>query len=118
MRRRLDLAASLAGQPSVIFLDEPTTGLDLPSRQLMWQVIGGLAPGPAGQERVNGGLVTLDNLDERVGAAPHGPLDQHPVVGVHVTSHPAIARRRPGRSLQSAGRRAWFASRASAHARR
>ena len=43
MRRRLDLAASLVGHPSVIFLDEPSTGLDLPSRQTMWQVIGELA---------------------------------------------------------------------------
>jgi ABC-2 type transport system ATP-binding protein len=43
MRRRLDLAASLVGRPSVIFLDEPSTGLDLPSRQTMWQVIAGLA---------------------------------------------------------------------------
>jgi ABC-2 type transport system ATP-binding protein len=43
MRRRLDLAASLTGHPSVIFLDEPTTGLDLPSRQALWQVIGDLA---------------------------------------------------------------------------
>jgi len=42
-RRRLDLAASLVGHPSVIFLDEPTTGLDLRSRQAMWQVITGLA---------------------------------------------------------------------------
>jgi ABC-2 type transport system ATP-binding protein len=43
MRRRLDLAASLVGRPSVIFLDEPTIGLDLPSRQAMWQVITELA---------------------------------------------------------------------------
>ena len=43
MRRRLDLAASLVGYPSVIFLDEPTTRLDLPSRQNMWQVISKLA---------------------------------------------------------------------------
>jgi len=43
MRRRLDLAASLTGHPSVVFLDEPTTGLDLPSRQVMWQVISDLA---------------------------------------------------------------------------
>jgi ABC-2 type transport system ATP-binding protein len=39
MRRRLDLAASLVGQPSVIFLDEPTTGLDPRSRYAMWDVI-------------------------------------------------------------------------------
>src|SRR5580693_3264037 len=39
MRRRLDLAASLVTRPSVIFLDEPTTGLDLPSRLALWQVI-------------------------------------------------------------------------------
>jgi ABC-2 type transport system ATP-binding protein len=42
MRRRLDLAAGLVGQPSVIFLDEPTTGLDPRSRQAMWEVITGL----------------------------------------------------------------------------
>jgi ABC-2 type transport system ATP-binding protein len=39
MRRRLDLAASLLGRPSVLFLDEPTTGLDPRSRQAVWQII-------------------------------------------------------------------------------
>jgi ABC-2 type transport system ATP-binding protein len=43
MRRRLDLAASLVARPSVIFLDEPSTGLDPVGRQTMWQVIEGLA---------------------------------------------------------------------------
>jgi ABC-2 type transport system ATP-binding protein len=43
MRRRLDLAASLVGTPSVIFLDEPTTGLDPHARSATWDIVSGLA---------------------------------------------------------------------------
>ena len=39
MRRRLDLAASLIAKPNILFLDEPTTGLDPRSRLMMWEVI-------------------------------------------------------------------------------
>ena len=39
MRRRLDLGASLVGRPQVLFLDEPTTGLDIRSRSALWEVI-------------------------------------------------------------------------------
>ncbi|MFM1986716.1 MAG: hypothetical protein RIS18_933 [Actinomycetota bacterium] len=42
MRRRLDLAASLIANPNILFLDEPTTGLDPRSRLMMWDVIQGL----------------------------------------------------------------------------
>ncbi len=58
MRRRLDLAASLVGRPDVIFLDEPTTGLDPESRMGMWEIVQGL---------VNDGttvLLTTQYLDE------------------------------------------------------
>ena len=43
MRRRLDIAMSLMGDPKVIFLDEPTTGLDPQSRIAMWEMVKGLA---------------------------------------------------------------------------
>ena len=58
MRRRLDLAASLVFSPPVLFLDEPTTGLDPRSRLAMWEIIG---------ELVSGGttlLLTTQYLDE------------------------------------------------------
>ena len=45
MRRRLDLAMTLVGQPRVIFLDEPTTGLDPRSRRTMWEIIRELVAG-------------------------------------------------------------------------
>jgi len=43
MRRRLDLSASLIGQPQVLFLDEPTTGLDPSARAMMWEIVRDLA---------------------------------------------------------------------------
>jgi ABC-2 type transport system ATP-binding protein len=58
MQRRLDLAASLVGLPAVLFLDEPTTGLDPRSRIGMWEVI---------RDLVRGGttlLLTTQYLDE------------------------------------------------------
>src|SRR5262249_38617025 len=47
MRRRLDLAASLIAHPEVIFLDEPTTGLDPSKREAMWDVVRSLVVGGA-----------------------------------------------------------------------
>ena len=45
MRRRLDLAMGLVGDPRIVFLDEPTTGLDPRSRRTMWQIIRDLVAG-------------------------------------------------------------------------
>jgi oleandomycin transport system ATP-binding protein len=45
MRRRLDLAASLIGEPRALYLDEPTTGLDQRSRGEVWELLRGLVAG-------------------------------------------------------------------------
>ena len=45
MRRRLDLAMTLVGDPRIIFLDEPTTGLDPRSRRVMWDIVRDLVAG-------------------------------------------------------------------------
>src|SRR5581483_9032339 len=58
MRRRLDLAASLIATPPVVFLDEPTTGLDPRSRLGMWELIGQL------RERGTTLLLTTQYLEE------------------------------------------------------
>jgi ABC-2 type transport system ATP-binding protein len=75
MRRRLDLAASLIADPSVIFLDEPTTGLDLPSRQAMWNLV---------KELVDHGVtvfLTTQYLEEADQLADHvAVLDQGRIV--------------------------------------
>jgi ABC-2 type transport system ATP-binding protein len=58
MRRRLDIAMSLIGNPPVIFLDEPTTGLDPQARIEVWQTVKGLA------EHGTTVLLTTQTLDE------------------------------------------------------
>jgi ABC-2 type transport system ATP-binding protein len=72
MRRRLDLAAALVARPPILFLDEPTTGLDLRSRIGLWDAM---------EELVSGGttvLLTTQQLDEadrladRIAVVDHG----------------------------------------------
>jgi ABC-2 type transport system ATP-binding protein len=74
MRRRLDLACALAGRPKLLFLDEPTTGLDPRSRMGLWQVI---------RERVKAGTTVLlttqyleeaDELAHSIAVVDHGKI--------------------------------------------
>jgi len=74
MKRRLDLAMTLMGRPRLIFLDEPTTGLDPRSRQTMWQII---------RELVREGVTILlttqyleeaDHLADRMAVLDHGRI--------------------------------------------
>jgi ABC-2 type transport system ATP-binding protein len=74
MKRRLDLAMTLMGRPRLVFLDEPTTGLDPRSRQTMWQII---------RELVGEGVTILlttqyleeaDQLADRIAVLDHGHI--------------------------------------------
>ncbi|MFC8827695.1 ATP-binding cassette domain-containing protein [Streptomyces sp. NPDC057137] len=75
MRRRLDLAMTLVGDPRVIFLDEPTTGLDPRSRRTMWEIIRSLVA----DQGVTIFLTTqyleeADQLADRIAVLDHGRL--------------------------------------------
>jgi ABC-2 type transport system ATP-binding protein len=72
MRRRLDLAAGLVGTRSVVFLDEPTTGLDLTSRQAMWQVISGLVSTGVTVFLTTQYLEEADRLADHIAVVDHG----------------------------------------------
>ena len=72
MRRRLDLAASLVGRPAVLFLDEPTTGLDLPSRNELWGMIRGLAADGTTVLLTTQYLDEADRLTDRIMVLDHG----------------------------------------------
>jgi ABC-2 type transport system ATP-binding protein len=72
MRRRLDLAMTLVGNPSVIFLDEPTTGLDPRSRRTMWQIIRELATDGVTIFLTTQYLDEADQLADYVAVLDHG----------------------------------------------
>jgi len=72
MRRRLDLAASLVGRPSVIFLDEPTTGLDPSKRSDMWHVVRSLVDDGATVLLTTQYLEEADELADEITVIDHG----------------------------------------------
>lgn len=72
MRRRLDLAASLIVKPKVLFLDEPTTGLDPRGRQEMWEVINELVKGGVTLLLTTQYLEEADQLADEIVVIDHG----------------------------------------------
>lgn len=74
MRRRLDLAMTLVGQPRVIFLDEPTVGLDPRSRLMMWQIIRDLAAEGVTILLTTQYLDEADQLADRVAVLDRGRI--------------------------------------------
>jgi ABC-2 type transport system ATP-binding protein len=74
MRRRLDLAMTLMGDPRIIFLDEPTTGLDPRSRHTMWQIIRDLVAGGVTILLTTQYLDEADELADRIAVLDQGKL--------------------------------------------
>ncbi len=72
MRRRLDIAASLVVTPGVLFLDEPTTGLDPTARQGVWRMIRDLAASGVTILLTTQYLEEADQLAERIAVIDHG----------------------------------------------
>jgi ABC-2 type transport system ATP-binding protein len=107
MRRRLDLAMTLVGDPRLIFLDEPTTGLDPRSRQTMWQIVRDLAASGITILLTTQQLEEADELADRIALLDHGRI-------VAEGTADELKRRIPGghielrfaekRELESAGR--------------
>jgi oleandomycin transport system ATP-binding protein len=96
MRRRLDLAASLVGRPSVIFLDEPTTGLDPAKRGDMWDVVRSLVSDGSTVLLTTQYLEEADALADQITVIDHGRVIAHDtphglkrvVGGQRLTVHP------------------------------
>ena len=77
MRRRLDLAASLVGRPAVIFLDEPTTGLDPAKREEMWDVVRTLVTEGSTVLLTTQYLEEADALADEISVIDHGRVIAH-----------------------------------------
>jgi ABC-2 type transport system ATP-binding protein len=74
MLRRLDLAMTLVGDPRIIFLDEPTAGLDPRSRRTMWQIVRGLVSSGVTVFLTTQYLEEADQLADRIAVLDHGKL--------------------------------------------
>jgi ABC-2 type transport system ATP-binding protein len=74
MRRRLDLAASLVGRPQVMFLDEPTTGIDPRNRMELWELIEDLVRGGTTVLLTSQYLDEADRLADRIGVIDQGMI--------------------------------------------
>jgi oleandomycin transport system ATP-binding protein len=77
MRRRLDLAASLVGRPSVVFLDEPTTGLDPSKREDMWGIVRSLVGDGSTVLLTTQYLDEADSLADDIIVIDHGRVIAH-----------------------------------------
>ncbi|MCC9145232.1 MULTISPECIES: ATP-binding cassette domain-containing protein [unclassified Arthrobacter] len=101
MRRRLDIAMSLIGEPDIIFLDEPTAGLDPQSRNEVWQTIRDLADGGTTVLLTTQYLDEAEQLADRIGILHEGTIIQNgtlaelqqllpPATAEYITKQPSL----------------------------
>jgi ABC-2 type transport system ATP-binding protein len=121
MRRRLDIAASLVVTPELLFLDEPTTGLDPRSRNQVWDIVRAIAAEGTTVLLTTQYLEEADRLADRLAVIDHGRLiaegtsrELKASVGgstLHVRSRPGAPSRRPsaaeGRCSAGGAQRRW-----------
>ncbi len=74
MKRRLDLAMTLMGNPRIVFLDEPTSGVDPRGRQTMWQIVGDLVADGITIFLTTQYLEEADELANRIALLDHGRI--------------------------------------------
>ncbi len=77
MRRRIDIACGLVVRPEVVFLDEPTTGLDPRSRQTVWEVVTGFKEAGIATLLTTQYLEEADALSDRIVVIDHGTIVAH-----------------------------------------
>ena len=104
-QRRLDLACALVGQPSILFLDEPTTGLDPESRRRVWRLLENLKTQGVTMILTTHYLEEAERLCDRIGIMHRGPIVLEGSLRVRRRRRlhrPSASRpcRRPGHSLR------------------
>ena len=99
-KRRVDLACALIGQPTLLFLDEPTTGLDPESRRQTWRLLAGLKASGVTMVLTTHYLDEAEELADRIAIMHDGRIVEHGTLHDIVDKHPArITFEHPGVTL-------------------
>ena len=97
--RRLDLACAIVGQPELLFLDEPTTGLDPTSREQTWQLFAEINQSGTTLVLTTHYLEEAEHLSDRIAIMDRGTIARHGTLTDLIAHYPAKIRCRPSHRL-------------------